>query len=191
MAENTTREKIIQTASDLIENQGYHATGVNEIVRESGAPKGSIYYHFPDGKDGITAEAVRFAGENVADRIRANLAEKPDPAQAIQAFLETIAHYVEVSGFHSGGPLTIVASETATTNEKLNQTCREAYDLMRAAFAEIFLTNGFSKERTESLVWMITSATEGAIILSRTYHTGDPLRQVAKELAALIRKCDS
>lgn len=190
MAEITTKEKIIQTASDLIENQGYHATGMNEIVRESGAPKGSIYYHFPDGKDGITAEAVRYAAQNVAERIRTNLAEKQDPAESIQAFLETIAHYVEVSGFHSGGPLTIVASETATTNETLNQTCREAYDLMRTAFEEHFLTNGFSKQRAESLVWVITAATEGAIILSRTYHTGDPLRMAAKELAALIRNCD-
>jgi TetR/AcrR family transcriptional repressor of lmrAB and yxaGH operons len=190
MTDNTTREKIIQTATDLIENQGYHATGINEIVRKSGAPKGSIYYHFPEGKDGITAEAVRFAGETVAERIRANLSEKTDPAESVQTFLETIAHYVEVSGFRSGGPLTIVASETATTNENLNQTCREAYDRMRAAFSEIFLTNGFSNERTESMVWMITAATEGAIILSRTYHSGDPLRKVAKELAALIQKCD-
>lgn len=190
MSEISTKEKIIQTASDLIENQGYHATGVNEIVRESGAPKGSIYYHFPEGKDGITAEAVRFAGETVAERIRVNLSEKTDPAESVQTFLETIAHYVEVSGFRSGGPLTIVASETATTNEKLNQTCREAYDLMRTAFAEVFLANGFSQERTDSLVWMITSTTEGAIILSRTYHSGDPLRIAAKELAILIRNYD-
>jgi len=189
--EISTKEKIIQTASDLIENQGYHATGVNEIVRESGAPKGSIYYHFPEGKDGITAEAVRFAGENIAERIRGNLSQTTDPADSIQTFLETIAHYVELSGFRSGGPLTIVASETATTNEKLNQTCREAYDLMRAAFEEKFLANGFSEERTESLVWMITAATEGAIILSRTYHSGEPLRKVAKELAALIQTSSS
>ncbi len=183
----TTRERIIQTTSDLLENQGYHATGLNQIVQESGAPKGSIYYHFPQGKDSITAEAVLFAGQNVAERIRANLVEKEDPAEAIQVFIETIAHYVEVSGFHSGGPLTIVASETATTNESLNATCREAYDMMRAAFTEKLLQSGFSTQRADNLVWVITSATEGGIILSRTYHSGDPLRQVAQELATLIR----
>ncbi len=183
----TTRERIIQTTCDLIENQGYHATGLNQIVQESGAPKGSIYYHFPQGKDSITAEAVLFAGQNVAERIQVNLAEKQDPAEAIQVFIETIAHFVEMSGFHSGGPLTIVASETATTNEALNATCREAYDMMRAAFSEKLMQSGFSAQRAESLVWAITSATEGGIILSRTYHTGDPLRQVARELARLIR----
>jgi len=186
----TTRDQIIQTTCDLIENQGYHATGLNEIVKESGAPKGSIYYYFPDGKEGITAEAVLFAGKAVAERIRTHLAEKSDPAEAVQSFVEMIAHFVEASGFHSGGPLTIVASETATTSEKLNLTCREAYTMVRETFQAKLLEGGFSQDRSASLAWMMTSATEGGIILSRTYHSGDPLRAVAKELAGLIRGCE-
>lgn len=182
-----TRNQIIQSTCDLLENQGYHATGLNEIVKESGAPKGSIYYYFPDGKEGITSEAVLYAGRTVADRIRTNLADINDPAEAIQSFLETIAHFVELSGFRSGGPLTIVASETATTSEKLNLTCRDAYAMVRTAFQTKLLESGFSAERSESLAWVITSATEGAIILSRTYHTGDPLRTAGRELAQLIR----
>ena len=183
----TMRDQIIQATCDLVENQGYHATGLNEIVKESGAPKGSIYYYFPGGKEDITAESVLFAGKTVAERIRTHLAENADPAEAIQAFIEMIAHFVEVSGFHSGGPLTIVASETATTSEKLNRTCREAYDLMLQAFEDKFLLAGFSPERAASLAWVITSTTEGGIILSRTYHSGEPLRMVAREMANLIR----
>lgn len=186
-----TRDQIIQTTSNLIENQGYHATGLNEIVKESGAPKGSIYYYFPDGKEGIIAEAVLYAGETVAGRIRTHLDTKSDPARAVQSFVEEIAHFVEVSGFHSGGPLTIVASETATTSEKLNQTCREAYTMVREAFQSKLLESGFSQERAANLAWMITSVTEGAIILSRTYHSGDPLRIAARELACLINGCEN
>ena len=181
------RDQIIQATCDLLENQGYHATGLNEIVKESGAPKGSLYYYFPDGKEEITATAVLFAGKTASERIRTHLAKIDDPAEAVQTFLVTVAHFVEVSGFRSGGPLTIVASETATTSEKLNQTCREAYDLMRAAFEQKLLSGGFSAEQAANLAWMITSATEGGIILSRTYHTGDPLREVARQLACLIR----
>ncbi len=187
----TTRDQIIQTTCDLIENQGYHATGLNEIVKESGAPKGSIYYYFPDGKEGITAEAVLFAGRAVAERICTHLAATADPAEAVQSFVEMVAHFVEASGFRSGGPLTIVASETATTSEKLNLTCRDAYTLMREAFQTKLLGSGFSQERAASLAWMMTSATEGGIILSRTYHSGDPLRTVAKELACLIRAANT
>ena len=184
---NTTRDQIIQATCDLLENQGYHATGLNEIVKESGAPKGSIYYYFPGGKEDIAAESVLFAGRAVAERIRTQLAEKDDPAEAVQTLLETIAHYVEVSGFRSGGPWTIVASETATSSEKLNLICREAYGLMLQAFEEKFLSAGFSLERAANLAWVVTSSSEGGIILSRTYHSGDPLRRVALAMANLIR----
>ena len=183
----SAREQIIQAASDLMENQGYHATGMNEIVLKSGAPKGSIYYYFPEGKDAIAGEAVEIAGEALADRIRENLTQTADLAGSIQSFLEGIAHYVEVSGFTAGGPLAIVASETATTNENLNQVCRGAYKEMITAFEEKFLTSGCSAERATSLAWMVTSTIEGAIILSRTFHNGDPLRRAGSELANLVR----
>lgn len=184
---SNSRQQILLTTCDLLENQGFHGTGLNEIVKESGAPKGSLYYYFPAGKEEIVAETVRFAGQRTAERIRSHLTTIEDPAEAIQSFLETIAYHVEASGYRSGGPLTIVASETATTSEKLNLICREAYDLMVAAFEEKFISAGFSKERAASLAWVITSTTEGGIILCRTFHTGDPLRTVAWEMANLIR----
>ena len=182
----STRDQIIQTTSELLENQGYHATGLNEIVRESGAPKGSIYYYFPDGKEGITSEAVKFAGRVVSERINIHLAKYEDPAESIRSFIETIAHFVEKSGYKSGGPLTIVSSETATTSEKLNLVCREAYGMVRMAFQTKLVASGFSEEKAENLSWVIVSAIEGGVILSRTYHTGEPLRKVARELAALV-----
>ena len=42
-----TREKILTTAAFLFQKNGYHATGLNEIIKESGTPKGSLYYYFP------------------------------------------------------------------------------------------------------------------------------------------------
>ena len=185
------REQIIQTTCDLLENQGYHATGLNEIVKESGAPKGSLYYYFPEGKEEISSEAVLFAGRLVAERVRQHLAEISDPAQAIQSFVENLSRHVEASGFRAGGPLTIVASETATTSERLNLACREAYSLLQAAFKQKLLSSGLPEERCALLALTITATLEGAIILSRTYHTGEPLRQVAGQLACLVRGCQS
>jgi TetR/AcrR family transcriptional repressor of lmrAB and yxaGH operons len=173
----------------MLENLGYHATGLNEIVRESGAPKGSIYYYFPDGKEAIVSQAVEFAGQRTAERIRASLAEIDDPAAAVRALIEQIAHHVEASGFRAGGPLTIVASETATTSERINATCRAAYALLREGFAGKLREAGRSPEEAAALAWTVTAAVEGAIILSRTYHSGDPLRQAAAHLEQLIRGC--
>jgi TetR/AcrR family transcriptional repressor of lmrAB and yxaGH operons len=184
---STTRETILQTTCDLLENQGYHATGLNEIVRESKTPKGSLYYYFPAGKDEIASEAVLLAGRTVSERIRENLGKVKDPAEAVQSFVETIAYYVEVSGFRSGGPLTIVAAETATTSERLNLTCREAYMMLHGAFKAKLTESGAADESAEHLAWTIIAAIEGATILSRTFHSGDPLRRAAVDLACLLR----
>ena len=185
---STTREQILSTTCGLLENQGFHATGLNEIVSESGAPKGSLYYYFPNGKEEIISEAVILSGQRTAERIRAHLASIEDPAQAIRTFVETIAHHVEASGFRSGGPLTIVASKSATTSETINQTCQEAYTLIKEAFMEKLAVSCFGAEKTSRLAWMIVAAIEGSIILSRTYHTGGPLREVAAQLALLIEE---
>lgn len=186
----STRDQIVQTTCDLLELQGYHGTGLNQILRESGAPRGSLYYYFPDGKEGLAVEAIERAGSAVAGRIRAALAGGDDVAAVaagIQSFVKRIAEGVEASGYRAGGPLTSVAMETATTSPRLNAACREAFAAIQGAFAERLRASGFSDARAADLAAFITSAIEGGILLSRTSHSGDPLRRVAHELGSYLQ----
>lgn len=181
-----TRAHIIQTTSQLLEKQGYHGTGINEIIRESGTPKGSLYYYFPEGKEQITAEAVLQSGRLVSERIRAGLGASRSASKAVHDFILLIAENVERSGFSAGSPLTAVAMETATQSERINLACREAYEMLQTAFREKLLDSGFSKAQAEELGTFIVAAVEGGIILSRTFHTADPLRLVARQLKILL-----
>ena len=183
-----SREQILITTCDLIENQGFQATGLNEIVRESGAPKGSIYYYFPEGKEEIVIEAVRFAGQHMIEHVRAHLESVEDAAEAVQSFLADLARHTEETGFRTGGPITIVASEAATTSERINLACREVYAGLHEAFAAKLRSNGIEAEHAASLAWTINSAIEGAVILSRTFHTVDPLLEASQQLSNLIRQ---
>ena len=178
----TTRDQIIDTTSDLMESQGYHATGLNQIVAESGAPKGSLYHYFPGGKEEMAAEAIDRTGRQLEERIRANLPPGIAPAEALRDFAHTIAFHIEASGYRAGGPLTAVAMETATNSERLNRACRDAFERVITAFAERLVTEGTPAERARGLSVFVTAAFEGGIILSRTYHSGDPLRQVGDVL---------
>ena len=183
---SSTREQFIETTRELLEAQGYHATGLNQIVAESGAPKGSLYYHFPEGKEELTAEAIARSAEMTAERIRANLAGKEPAAVAIPRFIELIADNVEASGYRSGGPLMTVALETATSSERLNRASRHGYTLLQEAFAEKLAAGGHGPQLAKQLATFVTSAIEGGIILSRTYHSGDPLRLVARQLGPYL-----
>ena len=178
----TTRDQIIDTTSDLMESQGYHATGLNQIVAESGAPKGSLYHYFPGGKEEMAVEAIDRTGRLLEERIRANLPPGIAPAEALRDFAHTIAFHIEASGYRAGGPLTAVAMETATNSERLNRACRDAFERVITAFADRLVTEGTPAERARGLSVFVTAAFEGGIILSRTYHSGDPLRQVGDVL---------
>ncbi len=184
---SSTRDEIIETTSALLERQGYFATGLNQIVEESGAPKGSLYYYFPDGKEGLTVEAINRTGRGIAERIRTALAEIEEPSEAVRTFILTMAKHVQASNCQCGGPIAAVALETAGTSERLNEACKRAYHLWQAAFTEKLAAGGFSEERAQRLGEFIMAAIEGAIILSRTDRSVAPLEHVAEELAVLLK----
>jgi len=82
-----SKEKILQTASRLFQLKGYHATGINQIIKETGLPKGSIYHHFPNGKEELALEAVKYTSKYIEDKITSFLTKEPDVVEAIQAFI--------------------------------------------------------------------------------------------------------
>jgi TetR/AcrR family transcriptional repressor of lmrAB and yxaGH operons len=104
----------------------------------------------------------------------------------VRQFVLRIADAVEASGFSAGGPLQSVALETVNASPRLNAACQAAYARLQAAFADRLAQGGYAQGRATVLATFITAAVEGGIILSRTYHSGDPLRQVARELGRLL-----
>jgi TetR/AcrR family transcriptional repressor of lmrAB and yxaGH operons len=126
------------------------------------------------------------SGETFANLIREFLPEDVPLPKAVGVFVRGVAQGVENSGYSAGGPLTAIAMETATTSERLNLACREAFDQIQAAFAEKFQNADVEAEEARRLAVMVTSAIEGGIILSRTQHSGEPLHLVATYLTMMI-----
>ncbi|HPH96130.1 MAG TPA: helix-turn-helix domain-containing protein [Anaerolineaceae bacterium] len=177
---NLAKQQILEAAARLFEKQGYHATGLNEIIRESGAPKGSLYYYFPEGKEQIGAETALWSAGQMAGRIRTGLAQSDDPAEAVRLLGLGTAEAIENAKFSAGGPLMMLAAESAVSSERLNAACREAYGLMQAAFSEKFSGN-------EPLARFVLAVLEGAILLSRVNHSADAVRQAAQYLETCVK----
>lgn len=185
---NTPRDQIIQTTCELLELQGYHATGLNQIIQESGSPKGSLYHYFPGGKEELAAESLRRVGQIVLERIRQNLAEAADAAEAVEMFIQRIAASVEQSGFRAGGPITTVALETASSSERLREECQHIYAGWQAAFADKLISAGMDEIRARRLAQVIIAAIEGGIILCRTERSRTPLEAVAEAIGMMVRQ---
>lgn len=182
----SSREAFLETMARLLETQGYYATGLNQIVSESGAPKGSLYYYFPDGKQGLTIEVIERTSHVITERIRTHLAAKTNAAEAVRAFLSALARAIEATDCRGGGPIATVALETANSSEPLRAACNSAYRAWQAVFAEKLVTSGYDVLRAQRLATLMIAAIEGAVILCRTEHSAVPMEQVAEELSLLL-----
>jgi TetR/AcrR family transcriptional regulator, lmrAB and yxaGH operons repressor len=180
----TKRDEVIDVTCRLLEQQGYHATGLNQILSESGAPKGSLYYYFPKGKEELAVEAVARSARGIAANIAAAVAGD-DPAQTIPTFVRELARRVAAADYRQGGPITGVALEAASTNEPLRLACRDAYRAWQRPLAEA-LRPVYGAAAADSLAVLIIAALEGAIILARTERSPQPLLAVADTLAAFL-----
>jgi TetR/AcrR family transcriptional repressor of lmrAB and yxaGH operons len=177
---NPAKQKILETAALLFEQQGYHATSLNEIVAGNDLPKGSLYYYFPEGKEQLGAETALWSATRMAERIRVGLAQSENPAEAVRALALGIADAVEASGFAAGGPLMMLAAESAVHSDRLNAACRTAYGQMQTAFAQ-------KLSGDDDLAQFILASLEGAILLSRVEHSGQTLRRAAEHLYSYLK----
>ncbi len=184
---SAARDSIIVKTCELLELQGYHATGLNQIIKESGSPKGSLYHYFPGGKEELAVESVEYIGGLVLQRIERHLAEVEAPDQAVRGFIEMVAAGVERADYRGGGPITTIALEVASTSERLRKVCQGIYDSWRALFADKLRAGGIDSMRAFQVGALIVAALEGGIILARTERSPAPLYAIAAEIGALIQ----
>ncbi len=182
-----TREKILKTASRLFHLQGYHATGLNQIISESGAPKGSLYYYFPNGKEELAVEAIKFTAEEGKCYLKETLSSHSDPVKAIQEVFKNIAeHLLEIDNLE-GAPVGLLSLETWRISEPLRLACEAAFEGWYGLFAAKLVENGFEKERATELGMVFNSMIEGAIVLSVAKKSTKPLELMSMQIPLLLK----
>ncbi|MEK9970973.1 MAG: TetR/AcrR family transcriptional regulator [Ferrovibrio sp.] len=183
----TTRERFVAMTAKLMSRRGYAATGLNEIVEKSGAPKGSLYHFFPKGKEQLAAAAVDWAAECFEQTLAQAIAQTGSASAAVQALAEQFAIWMEESDFRDGSPLTIVAVETGAFSEPLRQACLRGYQTAADALADRLRRDGKpAKESSDLALWAVASL-EGAIVLARTQRSAEPLRRIGKLLQRALK----
>lgn len=181
-----TRERILGATGVLLRQKGYRGTGLAEIIEVSGAPRGSIYFHFPDGKDQIVREAMLAEVRRISAVLVALTREAPDPVAAVRAYVGGAAEELESSGYLFGCPVAPVILDLPDPGSALAEACREALDEWCGIYESSLRRAGIPEERSASLATMAVASLEGALLLARARRDVTPLRQIADELAVLI-----
>jgi len=186
-SKNNSRQKILDTASKLFQIKGYNATGLNEILKESGAPKGSLYYYFPNGKEELAVEAIKLASRAIEKNIRTGLAVYSDPAKAVRCNIENIIEILNIEGKLKDISISLLSLETYLSSDQLRQACQEAFILLENAYIEKLIESGFNKEKAEELGTVIQLMIDGAITVSVTKKNVSALIAVSKQIEILLK----
>jgi TetR/AcrR family transcriptional repressor of lmrAB and yxaGH operons len=170
-----SRAKLVSAAGKLLRRQGYHGTGLAEIVSESGAPRGSLYFYFPGGKEELACEAIEASGAEWRARLASVIEGARDPGEAIEAVCRELAKDLVASKFENGCPVATVALEAAGTSESVRKACAAQFENWEKLIAEKLVAQGLPAAAAEAVGTFVLGAVEGAMLLARSRRDPAPL----------------
>jgi TetR/AcrR family transcriptional regulator, lmrAB and yxaGH operons repressor len=181
-----SKGKTLAAAAGLFRQQGYHGTALHDILAAGGSPRGSLYFHFPGGKEEIGETALTLAGEAV----RQAIAKAAETSENAETFLVRIARGMasdlEKSGFKEGCPIATTALETSAQSEVLGAATRGAFQKWENEIKRGLGRFGMIPEEAEWVATSVLSQLEGALLLARTYHSLEPMHRAERALKLLL-----
>jgi len=181
-----TRQKLVSATGALLRRRGYHGVGLGQILSESGAPRGSLYFHFPGGKQELAAAAIECEGALWRERVAAVVASAPDLAAAVIAVGDLLAADLEQSDFTDGCPAATVALEIASESEVLRARCAALYDGWEQLITDVMADAGLPTTHAGTLARFALCAFEGAMLMAKVRRSGAPIREVARAIALQV-----
>ncbi|WP_449326753.1 LmrA/YxaF family transcription factor [Sphingopyxis sp. 550A] len=181
-----TRARLIESMLELIQAKGYSGTGLNAVNEHAGTPKGSLYFHFPEGKEALGQEAVELAAARFGILIQEAAAQAKTPSDVIIRAIDILAAMLTESDFQLGCPISVVTLDMGAESERLRTTCAAAYQSWIGPLTEFLTSCGHSGAAARALATTVVSTVEGAIIVSRAQHSVEPLRLSAQVLSAFL-----
>lgn len=172
-----TREKLVGVAAELFHARGYHAVGLNEICAAGELPKGSVYYHFPQGKEEIAIAVIDASKMQIGAQLAQARAAADSIADFIDLVLAQFASNLQQSDFQKGCPITTINLEMAGESEPIRLACANAFEFWIDISAE-----AMDRPDARSIAQTLFLAIEGALILARAQRSTAPLLALAPHL---------
>jgi len=175
---------MIRSAASLIGSRGLSGTSFSDVLADSGAPRGSIYHHFPGGKKQLAEDAIGWTSDQVLGHLDRCPAGRP--AEVLDCFIDLWRQSVLASGASSGCPVAGVAIGAGEAAGDLIEPVREAFRSWTARLASRLQEAGVPARRAGPIAVAALAGMEGALILCRAEGSSQPLETIAAELRRLL-----
>jgi TetR/AcrR family transcriptional repressor of lmrAB and yxaGH operons len=177
------RERMVASAVDLLARRGLQLTSFSEVLERSGAPRGSVYHHFPDGKGQMIGAALDAAGGRAIGLLDQKAGA---PAEEVAAWFLHIWREVLVRGKFEAGCAVLAVAVAADSPELLDQTAR-VFRTWRQRLAELLEQGGLRAGDAQRFAAVLVASSEGAVVLARAEQSLEAFDLVAEQLMDQVR----
>jgi AcrR family transcriptional regulator len=177
----------LDAGTQLFRRNGYAATGVKQVVAHGGAPFGSLYHFFPQGKEQIAIEGIERTAaryEILLDRV---FARHPDIGGVASAWFAMAAKALRESDYQDGCPIGTLAGEVAATHDALRKAGEAVLVAWQRRVAARLRELGVPAGEARRLATFAVAALEGAILLGRVQRSTVPLTETGRVVADTLR----
>jgi TetR/AcrR family transcriptional repressor of lmrAB and yxaGH operons len=181
-----TRDRILKAAKRLFQQRGYYAVGTAEILEAAHAPKGSMYHHFPGGKEQIAIEAVNTIHRDVLDLMCKLESQKKSAAEMVRLLAKGMARWLKQSAWREGTMLASTTVGSVPDLPKLHAAIKAAFDAWRHHIVKLLVQEGWTKASALSMAQTLIAGIEGAMILARIDQNEKIVIKVGDTLAKLV-----
>jgi AcrR family transcriptional regulator len=184
----STRERILEASTDLFRRQGMAGTGIKQILGVAKAPFGSLYHHFPGGKDELVAATIERAGQQYAALVTEKLLAGPDLATNIRTAFASAGDTLVETDWADACPIETVALEVASTNEPLRLATAAVFESWITGLTALLEHNGVAPAAARPLALVILAALEGAFVFDRAMRSTDAVVACGEAMATLVEQ---
>ncbi|WP_183094401.1 TetR/AcrR family transcriptional regulator [Nocardioides stalactiti] len=179
------RERLLASAITLVRQRGVAGTGLNDLLAHSRTARGSIYQHFPGGKDELVAASTRLAGQVVVGRA-ARAAELDDPVAIVHQVVERARRGLLEHDFGLGCPI-VAAAVSGPDHDPAVRAAAETLDRWVEVLCDGLERTGLERRTAEGVASLVVSAVEGALLHARAARSVVPLDHVEEQLTFLVQ----
>ncbi len=179
----TVRERMVRGAAELLSRAGLSEASFGKVVALTGAPRGSIYHHFPGGKDELVAEAVRTVGGRLVDALRRTPVQ--DPGDVVVAFAGLFRRLLTAPGDPAGCAVAAVVAEAPPGSPPAGAAAG-VLRAWRGELESLFGAAGVPAGRRAALALVTLAGVEGALVVARAEGDVAPFDTAVEELVRLV-----
>lgn len=181
-----TRLRLIMVATRLFQQRGYHAIGLSEILALSETPKGSLYHHFPGGKQELAEACINRNAESSLAALDRVSATGLDIIGFLRNLSDVTAAWLQRTDWLDGSLLAAIGQEQGGASSPLGEAVRIAYQRIEMRLARWLMAEGVAVARARDMAATIIASQEGALVLARSRHDAAPVRLVTDMLCAMV-----